>query len=141
LAQVIAETLGWGIVPAALAAGVPDPAAKAAGTMPDLSFLRDFTDGDEAQMQHFIQKFMEQYPAELARLETAIQQEDREAIYQAAHGFRPQLEFGGLKKAADLAFQLEQNARMETDFEARSNLLAQLKTALSELPKAADWSV
>ncbi|MFN0174198.1 MAG: Hpt domain-containing protein, partial [Saprospiraceae bacterium] len=119
-------------------AGAPGiPAAKAAGT--DLAFLRDFCEGDEVQMRHFIQKFLAQYPLEVKRLEDALQQENREALYQAAHSFRPQLEFVGLKEAAALALQLEQNARTETDFKVCSDLLSQLSNALDGLPQTADW--
>jgi CheY-like chemotaxis protein len=153
LAQVVAEVLGLdGSVPAALAAGKTQdptankeakistpslPAAKAAGT--DLAFLRDFCDGDEVQMRHFIQKFLDQYPLELQRLEAALQQGDREAIYQTAHSFRPQLEFVGLKSAADKALQIERGAREGLPFSTLLDLMKQIKTALEDLPIAEAW--
>ena len=115
--QEVAEVLGLeGSVPATLVAGRHrDPADKAAGT--ELDFLRDFCDGDEVQMRHFIQRFLEQYPAEINQLEAAWQSKDREALYLAAHSFRPQLEFLGLQNAAGLAQILEQGARSGMPFE------------------------
>lgn len=143
LAQVVAETLGFRAV-----SGMQDfenlPNFQAVshselGNQPDLRFLNDFCDGDEAQMQHFIQKFLTQYPLEIERLEAALQLEDWESMYQTAHSFRPQLEFVGLKKAAKLALLLEQGARGEITLGELADLLLQLKVALQELPEAAEW--
>lgn len=143
LAQVAAETLEFRTV-----SGMQDfenlPKFQAVShsgldNQPDLRFLNDFCDGDEAQMQHFIQKFLTQYPLEIERLEAALQHEDWESIYQTAHSFRPQLEFVGLKKAAELALLLEQGARGEIAPGELADLLLLLKAALQELPEAAEW--
>ncbi len=100
----------------------------------DLSFLRDFCNGDEAQMQHFIKKFLVQCPLEIEKLETALRAEDQEAVYHAAHSFRPQLEFVGLQAIGDLMWRLEQGARDSLAFGELTALLGQVKAALQRLP-------
>jgi CheY-like chemotaxis protein len=131
LAQVMAEVLGLNAtVPQeqeiAASSNIPDtPAAETSGT--DLAFLRDFCEGDEAQMRRFIEKFEAQCPLEIERLEAVLERQDREAIYQAAHSFRPQLEFVGLKAAALVLANMEQAIHEEQSLEALARLFKRFK--------------
>ncbi len=137
LARAIAETLHLQIVPVALAPAPPPPSATAAtegAAAFDLTFLRDFTNGEEAQVQYFLQKFMENYPLEIKHLEAALITVDREALFQVAHSFRPQLEFVGLHQAAKLTLQLEQGARAGQAATELAALLEQVKAVLQSLP-------
>ena len=137
LARVIAEVLG---LPQTPARDFPDfenpegqPFTSADKGVFDLRFLRDFCDSDEAQMQNFLQKFQEQCPLEIEKLETALGAEDRETLYRAAHSFRPQLEFIGLPEAAGLVLRLEQGAHDNCAFGELTALLQQVKAALQRL--------
>lgn len=129
LAQVIAETLG-------LASDLPhlkNQNSRIEMNLEgryDLTFMRDFCDGDEKQMQHFIQKFQAQCPLEIKRLETAFKKQDRESIYQAAHSFKPQLEFVGLKEANSVVAIIEKGARAGQSFVELAKLMHQLKKLL-----------
>lgn len=131
LARAIAQTLGLAASDFPgfknLESLTPPPAFD---TAYDLKYLRDFCDGDEAQVRHFIEKFETQWPLEMVKLEAAFSQNDREAIYRAAHRFRPQLEFVGLKDAASLVFEIEQGARTDESMDALTGLLEQLKKKL-----------
>ncbi|MBL7806364.1 MAG: response regulator [Saprospiraceae bacterium] len=89
----------------------------------DLHFLEDFCEGDEVQMQYFLDKFESQYPLEINKLKDALAREDREAVYRLAHGFRPQLAFVGLQKAAATMLQIEQGSRQNASFEELEALL------------------
>lgn len=140
LAQVMAETLGLK-ADAVLEKKAIDLIIKPQNAALDLSFLRDFTAGDVEQMHYFIQKFLHQCPLEIQKLEQALLEQDKQALYHTAHSFKPQLEFVGLKKAAALAQQLEQTALKEAPFTELSRLLTQLKETLSELPAADQWLI
>ncbi len=102
----------------------------------DLSFLRDFCEGDEGQMRHFIQKFLEQYPLEVKRLEQAVQEKDAATVFNVAHSFRPQLEFMGLKDLASLTLLIEQNARDDQEWPMISALIIQLRENLKDISSA-----
>ncbi|MCB9331716.1 MAG: response regulator [Lewinellaceae bacterium] len=145
LARVIAQTLGlnsetrpagFKTTPAGFGTTSAGFGTTSAGfeTLPtlryDLRFLRDFCNGDEAQVRHFIEKFEAQWPLELEKLETAFSQNDREAIYRAAHGFKPQLEFVGLSEATHLAAALEQGAQNGQPVAALRQVFAQLTTLM-----------
>lgn len=82
----------------------------------DLTFLRDFCEGDEEQVDYFIAKFKNQWPLEMEKLRGALLAEDRDTLAKAAHAFRPHLEFVGLKDDAMLVFELEQQARNNCSF-------------------------
>jgi len=134
LAKVIGEVLGLAVgkdFPSFKSleslSGSPIPYSSSPIPSFDLGFLRDFCDGDEAQVQHFIQKFQAQCTVEIERLEAAFENQDREAIYQAAHSFKPQLEFVGLKAAALMLADMEQAVREEQSLETLSRLFEQFK--------------
>lgn len=138
LAEVVAEALG-------LTDGKEQAAAQAHpnestnGRLIDLSFLRDFTNGDEAQMRHFIQKFLQQYPLELQQLEAALHQGNFQEMYLVAHSFKPQLEFVGLEKAASLVRNLEEGAKLGAPSEQLSNLLIQISDQMKALQTPEQW--
>jgi len=146
LAQVIAETLGLktdsgtqGLTNLQNLTNLKIASHTDIDNQPDLRFMADFCDGDETQMRHFIQKFMEQYPVEIKRLGAALRNGDRDAMCQVAHSFRPQLEFVGLQKAAALALQLEQSVREGMTFDELSDLMNQISAVLEKLPAAEKW--
>ena len=107
--------------------------------LPDLSFLFEFTEGDRAQMIHFIQKFIDNYPKELTGMDNALKEGNLQSLYLAAHSFRPQLEFVGLKGAAALLLEMERGAR---DGMAISQIVLrfdEVKTILNRIPEAIEW--
>ncbi len=81
-------------------------------------------------MLHFIEKFEKQCPLEMERLEKAFENEDRVAIYQVAHSFKPQLEFVGIKGAAEIAATLEFGAWSEKSLQELEGLFEKLKAML-----------
>lgn len=91
----------------------------------DLAFLRDFCDHDELQVHYFLTKFISQAPIELDNLKNAIRLSDHDAIYKIAHGFKPQLEFVGLKQAGMVMHEIEKSAMDRAPVSELSLLLEQ----------------
>ncbi|MBK9103784.1 MAG: response regulator [Saprospiraceae bacterium] len=142
LAQVIAETLGL----TSTKKHTTEDKTNTDTIMPspdqqpyDLAFLFEFTEGDKAQMIRFIQKFLDNYPKETATIEQALRDENREALYLAAHSFRPQLEFVGLQRAASILLSIERGAREGIPFEQLGSSFEEVRTTLEKLLKAGDW--
>lgn len=96
----------------------------------DLSFLREFCDGDEEQMRQFLQKFHDRCSTEIDRFQNALRAADPHAVYQVAHAFRPQLEFVGLKKAAAIMQEIETGAHNGQDLSALQELFARFQASL-----------
>ena len=104
-----------------------EPAEKQSELGFNLAFLRDFCDGDEAQMRYFLQKFAAQYPQEVEKLTTALQNGDRNGMRLAVHSFWPQLVFVGLKNAAEIADAMEKEIQDGFREKVLSDLLSDLK--------------
>lgn len=132
LASVVADTLGLQENAATFkgTAAVHSVLSPAPAQHVDLAYLRDFCDGDEVQMQHFIQRFEEECRLAMQKLEQAVGAEDREAVYRVAHSFKPQCTFVGLNNAAELAAALEQGAREGLDFDGINALVRQLSQVI-----------
>ena len=142
LAQAIAETLGL----SSDKKFTEESKTNTDTTMPspdqqpfDLAFLFEFTEGDKDQMIRFIQKFLDNYPKETATIEQALRDENREALYLAAHSFRPQLEFVGMKQAATILLSIEKGARNEGAMADLSEQYRKVTNALRQLPGATEW--
>ena len=118
-----------------------ETAEKQDGNSFNLAFLRDFCDGDEAQMRYFLQKFAAHYPYEIEKLTATLQNGDRNGMRLAAHSFWPQLVFVGMKNAANLADAIEKEAQENFRETILSGLLTALKNdvemGLATLKK--DW--
>jgi len=133
LAKIIAETLSLAYSKNKIGHQTSAESINVSNSAFDLTFLRDFCDGDEVQVQHFIEKFHLQYPLEIEKLATAFSNKDFRAVYQTAHSFKPQLEFVGLKEAAGLTEDIETCALHEGDWAQMEHWFTQLKTCLSSL--------
>ena len=145
LAKVIAETLGLQssyIDQSTITINrKTEPMTQQKDQIFDLAFLNEFTEGDRALMLHFIKKFMDNYPMEMVALDKALVDKDRKAVYLAAHSWRPQLEFVGLKEAASQLLEIEHGAREEMSFEQMHVIFQQVQDQLKQLPEAKDWIV
>jgi CheY-like chemotaxis protein len=138
LAAVMGEALGLGSGEKAISPSF-GAATEPTDHFLDLSFLRDFTEGDEEQMRYFIQKFLKQYPLEIAQLQRALHDADLNTLGQIAHSFKPQLEFVGLKKTATLVKDLELSAKEGATVEQISGLLEQILIDLQGLESEEQW--
>lgn len=78
-------------------------------------------------MKYFLDKFHQQLPIEMERMEQALQQGDFERIYQVAHSFRPQLEFVGLKVAAAKMLSIEKEARTNQNLDLLISMYSEIK--------------
>ena len=105
----------------------------------NLAFLYEFAEGDRELMLHFINKFLDNYPKEADAIEKALVLKDRKAVYLAAHSWRPQLEFVGLKDAASQLLEIEHGAREEMSFEQMHVIFQQVQDQLKHLPEAKEW--
>ena len=142
LAQVIAETLGLTSLQKLAIENITNTDTIIPSLQPqsfDLSFLYEFTEGDRDQMIHFIQRFLDNYPKEVAVIEQALKDENREALYLAAHSFRPQLEFVGFKVAASLLLMIERGARDGISIDQLGAQFAEIIAMLEQLPQVSDW--
>ena len=142
LAQAIAVTLGLTSTPLTIGEAATKTITEV--TLPeqqlfDLSFLFEFAEGDTTQMLHFIQKFMDNCPKEMASIDHALEEGNMEGLYLAAHSFRPQLEFVGMKGAASLLLEIERGARGGMSISQVVLRFEEVKTIMNRIPEAKEW--
>ncbi|NND88281.1 MAG: Hpt domain-containing protein [Flavobacteriaceae bacterium] len=65
--------------------------------------LREIAGGDEDFMQVVAQTFLEEIPPDLASMEEAISNDNKELAYQFAHKMKPNLEMFGIDVMKDVA--------------------------------------
>ncbi len=84
------------------------PAAPAAY---DLSLLQGMVGEDSPALHEIVQKFIQNTPAELERLERAVAAYDLPAVAAQAHRLKSQVKLFGLERAAGALHLMEQSGR------------------------------
>ena len=103
----------------------------------DLTFLREFTEGDDAQMRKYIRMYLESAPKTLEVINDALARNDYATIKRTVHQLKPHLRFMGMAAAGALAEKIEQltaSGNVPPDFPALLQQLdAACRTSFSEL--------
>ena len=73
----------------------------------DLTFLKEFTEGDQAQMRKYIAMYLETAPKNLELIRQAIATNDLAAVKRIAHQLKPHLRFMGMPDSSALAEKIE----------------------------------
>lgn len=73
----------------------------------NLDFLQKFTSGDKARMIKYIGLYLKLVPDNLSKIESAMENEDHQALVKVCHAMRPHLNYMGMNKAAELASEIE----------------------------------
>jgi HPt (histidine-containing phosphotransfer) domain-containing protein len=77
----------------------------------DLSLLQGMVGEDSPALREIVQKFIENTPAELDRLERAVAAYDLPAVGAQAHRLKSQVKLFGLERAGDALQLMEQTGR------------------------------
>jgi signal transduction histidine kinase/DNA-binding NarL/FixJ family response regulator len=92
----------------------------------DLSYLRNFCEGDESRMKKYISMFLESILPFKEKLEQAVADNNFEEIAKQVHAMKPKFMMMGMKEAHTLAVQIESGLR-------ESNRKDQVKPAIERI--------
>jgi HPt (histidine-containing phosphotransfer) domain-containing protein len=84
----------------------------------DLSFLTEFTGGEEEQMRKYIRMFVENTPTQMERIGAALGANDLDLARRTVHALKPQFKFMGMAHGASLAESIEQACANGVDVNA-----------------------
>lgn len=73
----------------------------------NLDKLNEMADGDEDFINSVISVFLEEVPQDLEGLETALENEDHQQVYQLAHKIKPNVDLLGMEQTRAVALQIE----------------------------------
>ncbi len=93
----------------------------------DLSYLLEFTEGDEVRMQRQLELFIQKTPLNINTLLSALEKKDYQQIRITVHSMKPQLHFTGVISGLDIAEQIEQACIDNVSFEVINELTNKLK--------------
>lgn len=72
-----------------------------------LDKINEMAEGDDEFIVSVISVFLEEVPADLEELETAIENSDYEQAYKLAHKIKPNVDLLGMEKARANALEIE----------------------------------
>lgn len=73
----------------------------------NLDKLNEMADGDEDFINSVISVFLEEVPQDLEGLESALEQQNYEQVYQLAHKIKPNVDLLGMEQTRAVALQIE----------------------------------
>lgn len=102
------------------------------GNVTDLTFLKEFCEGDRIRMKKYIELYLNGTPENLKKIEEAFSKKDYSALSRVAHSIKPHFNYMGMKKAKELCENMENYSPEKDDFEQIPFLIIQLKEACSK---------
>jgi len=94
----------------------------------DLTFLRNFCDGDRDRMKKYIDIYLKLTPGNLEKINKAGTEKDYASLSQTVHGMKPRLDFMGMKEAKAVAQKIELYATGQNNLELLPDLIALLQS-------------
>ena len=75
--------------------------------MLDLTFLRQFTKGNEQKMKRYLLMYLEESESSFHQMEQSLQEEDWESLRVSAHSLKPQAELIGIQSLKSVLMDIE----------------------------------
>lgn len=92
-------------------------------SIPDLSFLRKFTEGDNNKMKYYIGLYLKTAPRLFEGLKIAMDLRNYDELYIKAHSLKPQTAYVGLTGLSEILANVENAARNKQDWDVIQELL------------------
>ena len=110
-------------------------AASDSETTGDLSYLREFCEGDENRMKKYVGLYLKAIPAFREKLLAGVSAKDMDEIALHVHSFKPKWMMMGMKYAGELAVKIDQQCRVGSDnvFENVALLIRETERSAMEL--------
>lgn len=83
----------------------------------DLTFLKDFTEGDDARTKKYIGMYLKLLPGNIEKIEANMATEDNATLVKVLHAMRPHLNYMGMSDAAEKAGNIEGYVRESQNIE------------------------
>ena len=92
----------------------------------DLTFLRQFTEGNEARMQKYIHMYLDSMPSNMEKISHAIGQKDFEGIRRIIHSMKVHFTYMGMKEAKTISDSIERDCVEKTNLAGITELFSRL---------------
>ncbi len=99
----------------------------------NLDKINEMAEGDEDFILSVISVFLEEVPEDLAALEAALDQKDREQAYQLAHKIKPNVDLLGMDQTREAALEIETLGKQGADISEMEKLFPMLKKDIQQV--------
>jgi len=115
-------------------------AAPQNGSVTDLTFLRNFCEGDVARMKKYIGIYLDLAPQNLEKINHALSEKDYPAIQRTVHAMKAHFTYMGMKAARGIAERIEKESAEGKNYDELFSLIEKLnaygQTSFGELKTA-----
>lgn len=101
-------------------------------TVTDLSFLKNFTGGDNEKVKKYVSMFLSRAPEQLTAIKSDLASADYSSLKVNAHSLKPQLGYMGIKSLETDIKNIEHFAESGTNTEQLPALVANVETTLQQ---------
>ena len=109
-----------------------EPAAVfAEGRITDMTFLRNFTEGNEERIRKYVQLYLKSTPANLQKIEQALENKDYRTVSGIVHAMKPHLHYMGIRQGHQWAESIEHLIAEEAQLEQLPALVKSLREVCS----------
>lgn len=98
-----------------------------------LDKINEMAEGDEDFIQSVISVFLEEVPEDLAGLEAALEQKNRQQAYELAHKIKPNVDLLGMEKTREAALEIETLGKTGGDMSEMERLFSMLKKDINQV--------
>jgi len=99
----------------------------------NLDKINEMAEGDEDFILSVISVFLEEVPEDLAALETALEQKNREQAYKLAHKIKPNVDLLGMDQTREAALEIETLGKKGGDLSEMERLFILLKKDINQV--------
>ena len=104
-----------------------ESATKNENKVSDLSFLRDFCDGDEEKMKKYVDIYLKVTPGNLEKIKAAANDKEYRLLSKTVHTMKAHLNYMGMKPTRKVAEKIELYAKEQTNLEELPQLIYKLQ--------------
>lgn len=99
----------------------------------NLDKLNAMAEGDDDFIQSVISVFLEEVPEDLAALETALENKDKEQAYKLAHKIKPNVDLLGMEHTREAALEIETLGKQGADMSEIEKIFPMLKKDIQQV--------
>ncbi|SRR6056297_314418 len=98
-----------------------------------LDKINEMAEGDQDFIHSVVSVFLEEVPEDLLALETALEDNNYQKVYQLAHKIKPNVDLLGMEQTRAAALEMETLGKSESNMEEIKRIFPSLKNDIHQV--------
>jgi HPt (histidine-containing phosphotransfer) domain-containing protein len=98
-----------------------------------LDKINEMAEGDQDFINSVVSVFLEEVPEDLLALETALEENNYQMVYQLAHKIKPNVDLLGMEQTRAAALEIETLGKSESNMEEIKRIFPSLKNDIHQV--------